>query len=127
MFQGRLAANLAAEMKEKKDYAEAMFAKYEEGWRDSWIGEDDLHEICVYLRDGSAAGLVWTMDDVVDATFRGKWNDVGYPALILSAMPKLINALPAMQTLGYGLKQVSKVSLKKANDLLGLLGMAAPQ
>jgi flavin-dependent dehydrogenase len=127
MFQGRLAANLAAEMKEKKDYTEAMFAKYEEGWRDSWIGEDDLHEICVYLRDGSAAGLVWTMDDVVDATFRGKWNDVGYPALILSAMPKLINALPAMQTLGYGLKQVSKVSLKKANDLLGLLGMAAPQ
>jgi len=127
MYQGKLAGNLAAEMKEKKDYSEAMFAKYEEGWRNTWIGEDDLHELCVFLRDGSMAGLVWTMDDVVSATFRGKWNDVGYPALILSAIPKLINALPAMQTVGYGLKTVSKVGLKKASDLAGLLGMAAPQ
>ena len=121
MYQGKLAGNLAAEMKQKNDYSEAMFAKYEEGWRDTWIGEDDLHEISIFMRDGSMAGLIWTMDDVVDATFRGKWNDVGYPALFLSAIPKLMNALPAMQTAGYSIKQVSKVALKKARPLVELL------
>jgi len=108
-------------MKEKKDYSETMFAKYEETWRNSWVGEDDLHELCVWLRDGSMAELYKTIDDVVDATFRGKWNDVGYPALILSAMPKLLNIIPSMQTVGYGLKQVSKVGLKKAGGVLALL------
>jgi hypothetical protein len=114
---------MAAEMKEKKDYSEAMFAKYEETWRDSWVGEDDVHEICVWLRDGSMHELFWTVDDVVDSTFRKKWNDVPYPALILSAVPKLLNAIPSMQTAGYAMKQVTRVSLKKASALLGLFGV----
>ena len=122
MWLGRLAAEIAAEMKEKKDHSEAMFAKYEETWRDSWVGEDDVHEVCVWLRDGSMHELFWTVDDVVDSTFRKKWNNVPYPALILSAVPKLLNAIPSMQTAGYAMKQVTKVGLKKASGLLALFG-----
>jgi flavin-dependent dehydrogenase len=123
MWLGRLAAECAAEMKAKKDYSEAMFAKYEETWRDSWVGEDDVHEICVWLRDGSMHETFWTIDDVVDSTFRKKWNNVSYPAIILSAMPKLLNAIPIMQTGSYALKQVTKVGLKKVSPLLQLLGV----
>ena len=125
MWLGRLAGNLAAEMKENKDYSEAMFAKYEETWRNDWVGEDDIHEICVWMRDGSMAELVSTVDDIVDSTFRGKWNDVSYPSLILSAMPKLLNAVSSIQTGVYGVKQVTKVGLKKADALMSMLGMGS--
>ena len=40
-------------MKAKKDYSEAMFAKYEETWRNSWVGEDNIPEISMWMRDGS--------------------------------------------------------------------------
>jgi flavin-dependent dehydrogenase len=126
MWQGRLAGNLAAEMKEKKDYSEAMFAKYEETWRDSWVGDDDVHEICVWLRDGSMNELIWTIDDVVDGAIRGKWNDSTYPAIVFSAAPKLLKAIPSVQTLLYALRGVTKVGLKKAEPFLGMLKMLNP-
>ena len=125
MWMGRLAGNLAAEMKEKKDYSEAMFAKYEENWRDSWVGDDDVHEICVWLRDGSMNEVFWTMDDVVDGAFRGKWNDRTYPEIVMGAVPKLLKAIPSVQTLLYGLKGVTRTGLKKAEPFLQLLGVGS--
>ncbi len=45
-------------MKATNDYSEAMFAKYEENWRNSWVGEDNVPEISVFMRDGAQPGLL---------------------------------------------------------------------
>ena len=126
MWQGKLAGNIAAEMKEKKDYSEAMFARYEEAWRDSWVGDDDVHEICVWLRDGSMNELFWTIDSVVDGAVRAKWNDRTYPEIVMGAVPKLLKAIPSMQTLLYGLKGVTRTGLKKAEPFVAMLKMLSP-
>ena len=42
---GKIAAETAAEMKAKKDYSEAMFARYEEKWRETWIPDDNVPEM----------------------------------------------------------------------------------
>jgi hypothetical protein len=113
-------------MKEQKDYSEALFAKYEETWRDSWVGDDDVHEISVWTSDGSMNELFWTVDDIVDSTFRGKWNNKTYPDIVMSAMPKLLKAMPSVQTILYALRGVTKVGLKKAEPYLGMLKMLNP-
>jgi len=69
--------------------------------------------------------VFWTMDDVVDGAFRGKWNDRTYPEIVMGAVPKLLKAIPSMQTLLYGLKGVTRTGLKKAEPFLQLLGVGS--
>lgn len=122
-WQGRMAGELCAEMKAKKDYSEAMFAKYEKTWRESWVGEDDVHEMNLLMRDGSVEKILKCLDDVVSFAFRGKWENMSYPSIIIGALPKLIPALPAIVEAPSAMKKVAEVGLKKAGGLLGLVGV----
>jgi len=123
MWLGRLAGELAAEMKEKKDYSEAMFAKYEETWRDSWVGDDDVHELCTWLRDGSMAEIFEVMDESVCAAANAKWNDKPYPDMIMGMLPTMLKAFPSIQTLLYGLKGVTRTGLKRVEPFMAMLNM----
>ena len=123
MRLGQLAGELAAEMKEKKDYSEAMFAKYEETWRNSWIGEDDVHEFCHFWRRGGMKTLMSSLDDIFTTGISDKWKSVSYPSIILGAIPKLIPAIPAIMEFPYWLKHLGGVGLKKVGGLLGLYGV----
>jgi flavin-dependent dehydrogenase len=123
MWVGRLAGELAAEMKEKKDYSEAMFAKYEETWRDSWVGDDDVHELCTWLRDGSMAEIFEVMDESVCAAANAKWNDKPYPDMIMGMLPTMLKAFPSIQTLLYGLKGVTRTGLKRVEPFMAMLNM----
>ena len=123
LWMGRMAGELCAEMKEKKDYSEAMFAKYEKTWRDSWVGEDDVHEISMFTRLGGMNQIFQTMDDVVSYAFINKWENKSYPSIILGVMPKLLPALPSILEMGNILKSTAKVGLKKADPFMQMLGM----
>jgi flavin-dependent dehydrogenase len=66
---GKIAGELAAEMKEKKDYSEAMFARYDDLWRETFIGEDNVPEMNLLMRGGSFQKLVGFMDDAASTFF----------------------------------------------------------
>ncbi len=127
LWMGRLAGEICAEMKAKRDYSEAMFAKYEENWRNSWVGEDDTHDICVWMRDGSMNQLFKTVDDVISYAFIGKWENKSYPCIVIGVLPKLVSALPAIMGMGSVLKGTAKVGLKKASPFMQMLGGGASQ
>lgn len=125
LWLGRMAGELCAEMKAKKDYSEAMFAKYEENWRNSWVGEDNTPEVSVWMRSGSMHQIFKTVDDVVAYAFTSKWENKSYPSIIIGVLPKLISAIPAVMEMGNVLKPMAKVGLKKAGPFLQLLGMGS--
>jgi electron transfer flavoprotein-quinone oxidoreductase len=122
-WQGRMAGELAAEMKEKKDYSEAMFAKYEKAWRDSWIGEDETTEWNVFIRKGSLKTLVKCIDEVVCHIFSNKWENVSYPSMIIGALPKLLPAVPSLMETPYMMKRMVGVVMKKAGPFMQMLGI----
>lgn len=122
-WQGRMAAELCAEMKEKKDYSEAMFAKYEENWRNSWVGEDDVHQMNFLVRHGGVQKIMASMDDVISSAFKGKFNNTSYPSIMLGSVPKLLPTLAALVEAPYAMKQVANVGMKKISGLMGVLGM----
>ena len=124
MWQGRMAAELCAEMKEKKDYSEAMFAQYEKNWRDSFVGENDIHQFCQFWRDGSFERALYSLDDVIGGFFRGYFKNTSYPSLLLGAIPKLLMATPELTKAGGILgSAVAGVGVNKASGLLQMLQM----
>ena len=125
LWLGRMAGELCAEMKAKKDYSEAMFAKYEENWRNSWVGEDNVPEISVFMRDGSLNQVFKTMDDVVSYAFASKWENKSYPSIILGVLPKFLPALPALMEAPHLGKKAAEVGLKKAGPFMQLLNMGS--
>ena len=124
LWQGRMAGELCAEMKAKRDYSEAMFAKYEENWRNSWVGEDNIPEISMWMR-GSMNQIVKTVDDVVAHLFSNRWENKSYPSIILGALPKLVSAIPAVMELPNMGRKTAEVALKKAGPFLQMLGMGS--
>ena len=66
---GKIAGELAAEMKEKKDYSEAMFAKYDDLWRETFIGEDNVPEMNMLMRGGGFQKLVGAVDGAASTFF----------------------------------------------------------
>lgn len=122
LWQGRMAGELCAEMKAKRDYSEAMFAKYEENWRNSWVGEDNIPEISVWMRSGSMNQVFKTVDDVVAYALSSKWENKSYPSIIIGVLPKLITAIPALMELPNMGRRTVEVALKKAAPFLQLLG-----
>lgn len=123
LWMGRMAGELCADMKARNDYSEAMFATYEENWRNSWVGEDNVPEISVFMRDGSLNQVFKTMDDVVSYAFACKWENTSYPSIILGIVPKILPVLPALMEAPHLAKRAAEVGLKKASPLMQLLGM----
>lgn len=94
MFAGRLAAQVAAEAKAKGDYSEAFLSRYEEGWRESFIGRNEempaqlgkFLMTCPDLFDG--------MRDLMTVLIRGKLGSVAYPDWF--ADPQMIGGIMKM-------------------------------
>lgn len=124
-WQGRMAAELCAEMKSKKDYSEAMFAKYEETWRNSWVGEDNVFEMSRFFREGSFNNLCKSVDDATSFAIAGKFENTSYTALIMGALPRLLPAIPAVLEMVGMVKKPAAGGIKQLGGLLGLLGMGS--
>ena len=124
-WQGRMAAELAAEMKAKNDYSEAMFAKYEETWRDSWVGEDDVHEMSMFFRNGSFDKIWEVVDDAASFAIAGKFENMSYTSLILGCLPKLLPMMPSLMEVPNLLKNTTQGGVKRAGGLMKVLGMGS--
>ncbi len=119
LWQGRLAGELCAEMKDTKDYSEAIFAKYEETWRNSWIGEDNIPQIPVWIRSGGMQELFETMDNAAAYAFSSKWENNSYPAIVSGVLPKLVTVVPSVIKLSNALgTPIAKAKLRKAGTVL---------
>jgi hypothetical protein len=102
-----------------------MFAKYEENWRNSWVGEDNLPEISMWMRSGSMNQVFKPMDDVVAYALSSKWENKSYPSIIIGVLPKLLSALPAALEMPNMLRKTAEVGLKKAAPFMQMLGMGS--
>ena len=119
---GKIAGELAAEMKAKKDYSEAMFAKYDALWRETFIGEDNVPEMNMLMRGGGFQKLVGAVDEAMSTFFIKRMKNTAYPSIIFSVMPKMLPALPALIEMPYALKNTMAAAVKKAGGLMALFG-----
>jgi electron transfer flavoprotein-quinone oxidoreductase len=117
---GKIAGELAAEMKAKKDYSEAMFAKYDDLWRETFIGEDNVPEMNNLMRGGNFQKLVGVVDDAMSTFFIKRMKNTAYPSIIFSIVPKMLPALPALVEAPYALKNTMAAAVKKAGGLMAL-------
>ncbi|HEY5158129.1 MAG TPA: NAD(P)/FAD-dependent oxidoreductase [Anaerolineales bacterium] len=120
---GKIAGELAAEMKAKKDYSEEMFAKYDANWRETFIGEDNVPEMNMLMRGGGFQKLVGAVDEAMSTFFIKRMKNTAYPSIIFSVMPKMLPALPALIEMPYALKNTMAAAVKKAGGLMALFGM----
>ncbi len=123
-IMGKMAAELAAEMKAKRDYSEAMFARYEAAWRESFIGEDNVPEMNLMMQKGGFQRIVGCMDDAMSTLFKMRFNNNSFPTIALTIVPKMLPALPAIIDGMAGMKPVASVGMKKLGSLMALMGMA---
>jgi len=119
---GKIAAELAAEMKAKKDYSEAMFAKYDTLWGQTFIGEDNVPEMNLLMRGGGFQKLVGCMDDAASTFFIKRLKNTSYPSIIFSILPKMLPAAPVLVEMPYALKNTVATGVKKAGGLMALFG-----
>jgi electron transfer flavoprotein-quinone oxidoreductase len=119
---GKIAAETAAEMKAKKDYSEAMFAKYEERWHETWILEDNVPEMNTLMGGGGFQKIVGCADDAMSTLFKMRFNNNSFPSIALSIIPKMAPALPALFESMGSVKPILSVGLKKIDGLMALMG-----
>jgi len=120
---GKLAAETAAEMKAKNDYSEAMFAKYEEKWHDTWILEDNVPELNNLMGKGGFQKIVGCADDAMSTLFKMRFNNNSFPSIALTIMPKFAPAIPAIMGAMGSVEPILNVAMKKASGLMALMGM----
>jgi len=118
---GRMAANLCLEMKQKNDYSEAMFKKYEDTWRDSWIGLDELTtEQARPFRNGQFNALWWAIHNVASTCIPLKFQNKSYGEVFAAIPGALAPSIPELA--GPMLKGSLKFGASKLGPLLGMLG-----
>ncbi len=122
---GKIAGELAAEMKSKKDSSEAMFAKYDQTWRETFIGEDNVPEMNTLMRGGGFQKLVGCVDEAASTFFIKRLKNTAYPSIIFSVVPKMLPILPVLVEMPYAMKNTAAAAMKKANGLMALFGMGA--
>jgi electron transfer flavoprotein-quinone oxidoreductase len=122
---GKIAGELAVEMKAKKDYSAEKFAEYDARWRDTFIGEDNVPEMNNLMRGGNFQKLVGCVDDAASTFFIKRLKNTSYPSIIFSVMPKMLPALPALIEAPYALKNTMAVGVKKLGGLMAMMGMGS--
>ncbi|MFC1924352.1 NAD(P)/FAD-dependent oxidoreductase [Chloroflexota bacterium] len=120
--QGRLAAGLAAEMKQKNDYSEVMFAKYEEEWRNSFIGEDETPEISVFWRK-DLGKVLDSFDKAMEDAFKAKWNNKSYPYIMGTVAFNMAPAIPKLTKIPWVLSKVTETGANKLSGLMTIFSM----
>ena len=124
---GKIAAELAAEMKAKKDYSEAMFAQYDARWGETFIGEDNVPEMNLLMRGGGFQKLVGAMDGAMSDFFIKRLKNTSYPSIFLGMLPKMLPALPVLVEMPYAMKTIAAVGMKKASGLMAMFGAGSDQ
>lgn len=119
--QGVLAGDLAAKMTEDKDYSEEAFARYEELWKETWIGEDNLPEVNRVMREGSIDVIMDCADDAMNYFFEQKFLNKPYPSIIGGMLPKFLPAVGEVPVITGAMTGIMRTGVKKANAILGLL------
>lgn len=122
-IMGKIAAETAAEMKKKNDYSEAMFAKYEEKWHETWILEDNVPEMNNLMIKGGFQKIVGCADDAMSTLFKMRFNNNSFPSIALSIMPKVLPALPVVFDALDAMKPIVSTGVKKADSLMAMFGM----
>lgn len=122
-IMGKIAAELAAEMKAKKDYSEAMFAKYEERWHNTWILADNVPEMNNLMIKGGFQKIVGCADEAMATVFKMRFNNHSFPEIALNVIPKFGPALPSIVGAIGSLKPILDEAGRKAGGLMALMGM----
>ena len=122
-IMGKLAAELAAEMKAKKDYSADMFALYDEAWRATWISEDNVPEMNLLMQRGGFQKIVGCVDDAMSTLFKMRFNNNSFPSIALAIIPKVLPAVPAVLDGVDAIKPIVKVGMKKAGGLMAMMGV----
>jgi len=112
-------------MKAKKDYSEAMFAKYDETWRETFIGEDNVPEMNMLMRGGNFQKLVGAVDEAASTFFMKRLKNTSYPSIIFSVIPKMLPALPALVEMPYAMKNTLATAVKKAGGMMAMFGIGS--
>ncbi len=120
---GKIAAELAAEMKAKKDYSEAMFAKYEERWRETWILSDNVPEMNTLMIKGYFQKIVGCADEAMATLFKMRFNNHSFPEIALNVVPKFGPAVPAIVAAIGSFKGIFEEAGNKIGGLMALMGM----
>jgi electron transfer flavoprotein-quinone oxidoreductase len=119
--QGRLAGGLAAELTKAKDFSEEAFARFEDAWKETWIGEDNVPEVNRVMREGSIDVIIDCMDDAMILFFKKKFENQSYPAIIGSMLPKFLPVLGELPVIAGAMTGIMRTGIKKADDMLSLL------
>lgn len=121
MYAGVMAAKVAKEAIDKKDFSEAMFKKYEDMWRDSFIGENENmpRELAHWLFNQPE--LMPVVMDILEQLVDYKMGCKPYSEFVSS--PRLLGNVAQLLPLILPLLGILKFPLKKGTDVLGgLLG-----
>jgi flavin-dependent dehydrogenase len=122
-IMGKLAAETAAEMKAKKDYSPAMFARYEEKWHETWILEDNVPELNTMMIKGGFQKIVGCADDAASTLFKMRFNNYSFPSIAMAIVPKFAPAIPSIVGAIGSIKPIADVAMKKAGNLMAVMGM----
>ena len=120
---GRIAAELAAEMKANKDYSPAMIAKYQERWHETWILEDNVPEMNNLMIGGNFQKIVGCADEAMSTLFHMRFNNNSFPSIAMNVVPKFAPAIPAVLAAVGSMKPVADVAMSKVGKLVALVGM----
>ncbi len=120
MTMGKMAAEVAAEMKAKGDCSADMFAKYDARWKGSFVAEDNIPEMALLMRGEGFTKTLGIMDDAICTFFTKRFNNTSYPQIMISIMPKMVGALPTLLDAAYAMKPVAKAGVKKIEPLLAM-------
>ena len=122
-IQGKIAAELAAEMKAKKDYSDAMFAKYQERWHETWILDDNVPDMNTLMIKGHFQKIVGCADEAMQTLFHMRFNNHSFPEIAMNVVPKFGPAIPAVVAAVGSMKPVVDYITKKAGSVMALMGM----
>jgi hypothetical protein len=82
-------AGLVAEMKAANDWSEDRFAQYESNWQNSFIGDDNIPQMCVMFRDGTFSELWKALDGAASAAITKKFTNHPYSEILPAIVPPM--------------------------------------
>jgi electron transfer flavoprotein-quinone oxidoreductase len=123
-WQGRMFAELVAEMKADGDWSEAAFARYEDRWQHSFVGDDNIPQMCVMFRDGTFAELWKALDGAASAAITKKFTNHPYSEILPAIVPPMAPFLAKAVGLVSPLAPLVKTNQHALEKVAGLMQVA---
>ena len=122
-YMGKIAGELAAEMKAKNDYSLEMFAEYDKRWEETFIGPDNVPEMNLLMRKGGFQKLVGVLDGAVATFFDERLHNASYPEIVMKVIPQMGPAIPVVLEVPYMMKNIAGYGIEQLSGLMALFGM----